>query len=515
MKTLHFRNTLKAFGITLLLLSTLTACSQGKNHANKKTRFTDQFSALQRDFNQHQASAYVKANLNAQPIQKKPLPPSATKVSLNNIKQQLATKKKRATGRIHGAIKHNGLFKPLVAIKQAQLKHNARLPQVLSYAIHHNLDIKSSLQNAQSNLEKYDQVGFLDDMLTQYASFTNDLSLSGSTQKHKKSVNRGFPFPGLLSLKGSIIDQAVNTSRLQLKQTVQDIITQTRIAYYELQFSQSKISISQQTIKLLQALKDELKDSYASNDTGNNAELSGILQTDIEIEKNRNILHIANISQQSSQAKLNALLNLPADFKLGKLSALSPVKLSANTKQLLNSATKHRIEILKLRSELKKMGQIIQLSKKRFYPDFDAGYSRFNSRGSKPGFSQKPKFKNTINNSYFANNDAYLTETKQKYKALQAKINALQTSTENELQQALLAYNSEKSQHRLYQNKVLPKAKATLDIARNLYETGESSFLDIMDAQEMILNYRLLSLKAIKGMNINAARVDRLVGRNF
>ncbi len=505
---------LSCFASCLLIVTSLSACSRGNTHSTKNPAFADQFSTLQRDFKQHQPSAYVKANLKAQAIDFKPQPANKQKLSITKITQQLATKKKRASFTIQSAINHNGLFKPLAGIKLAQLKKNARLPQVLSYAIHHNLDIKTSLQNARSNLEKYDQVSFLDDMLAQYASFSNDLSLSGSTQKHKKPVSRNFPFPGLLSLKGRIIDQAVNTSRLQLKQTVQDIITQTRIAYYELQFSQNNIRISQQTITLLQALKDQLKDNYASNDSGS-SELSSILQTDIEIAKNRNILQIARINQQSKQAKLNALLNLPADFKLGRLPALSPIKITANTKQLLNTAAKHRIEIVELRSELKKMEQIILLSEKRFYPDFDAGYSRFSSRGSKPGFKQKATFKNNINNAYFANNDAFLNETKQKYKTLQAKISALTTTTENELQQALLAYNSEKSQYSLYQKKVLPKAKATLDIARNLYETGESSFLDIMDAQEMILGYRLLALKAVKGMNINAAKVDRLLGTSL
>lgn len=495
--------------ISLSLL--LGACT-----ANTKNK-ADTLSLLQNDFNQRPYSAYVSANLKPQGKSRTASRQASKQAKqqtaqLQRVKYQLAGKQKQAAASINSVIKHNGLFKPKQGISEHALAKHAPLATVLSYAINNNLDIKTRLQDAKTNLAKYDQVGFLDDMLAQYSSFTNDLSLSGSTQKHKQAVSRGFPFPGLLSLKGSIIDQAVNTSRLQLKQTLQDVITQTRIAYYGLQFSQQETRISQQNIKLLKALKDELKSSYTSNDSGKSAELSGILQTDIEIEKNRNILQISKINQQSGQVKLNALLNLPSDFRLGKLQALTPVKLSTNTRMLINIARKNRVEITRLQSELKKMADIIQLSQKRFYPDFDAGYSRFNSRGSKPGFSQKPKFKNTINNGYFARNDAYLAETKQKYKALQTKIAALQTSTENELQQVLLSYNKEKSKHTLFQNTILPKAKATLDIDKNLYETGESSFLDILDAQEMILKYRLLSLKAIKGMNINAAKLDRLLG---
>jgi len=59
----------------------------------------------------------------------------------------------------------------------------------------------------------------------------------------------------------------------------------------------------------------------------------------------------------------------------------------------------------------------------------------------------------------------------------------------------------------------LPKAKASLDIARNRYETGETSYLDVIDAKMMILKYRLLSYKALKEMNVSAAKIARLVGK--
>jgi len=468
---------------------------------------------LQSDYNKHKYSSYVSDNLKAHPAIA-PEKLSTDDKKLKVFKRQLTSRKSQAGGRLNGVINQNGLYKPSRALQQQLarlgtkkkselwLKNHSSLNAVITLALKNNLDIKSSKEQAQASLAKYDQVAYLDDMLSQYAAFTKDIKLTGSTQKHKKLVSANFPFPGLLSLKSSIIDQSVEASRLALKQTVQDVITNTKIAYYQLQFAQQEIAITGQNIRLLKSLKEELQSNYSTN----TAELNGILQVDIEIANNRNKLQIIKDRKRAKQARLSAFLNLSPEFTLGKLDKLKAEKLSDNVERLIKTGKTHRVEIARLQTDLEKMKRIIQLSEKRFYPDFDAGYSRFQN----DKFTTRPKIKKS---NFFAKNDAYLTETREKYKALQSKIKALQNRTADDIQQEISNYHTQKRTRALYRNKVLPKAKTTLDIAKNLYETGESSYVEVINAQEMILNYRLKSIRALMGMNIGKAKLLRLTGR--
>ena len=499
----------------------LSACSQ-----------TGEMSRLKDEYKNYTHSTYVNDSLKAHPAkvvnsEKKPQT-AQNKKNLKAIQQQLAVKKSRSTAQIANTIKHNNLFTPTQGLQQQVaslkgqnadenwLKQHASLAAVLTLALKNNLDIQSRLQATKASLAKYDQVSFLDDTLAQYAAFTKDLAVPVGKKKHNKSVADGFPFAGLLGLKASIIDQTVASSRLQLKQTVQDTITETRIAYYELQAGKREVSIISSKIELLQSLKKQLKDSYSTSTT----ELSNILQVDIEIEKNRNKRQVTRNRIVAQQARLNALLNLSPTFTLGKTEKFRPVKFTHSAQALLETGKKQRVEIARLQSELKKMERIIKLSEKRFYPDFSAGYSRFQnqtstqtgSNASKATFSTRPSFKKR---NFFGTNDAYLNETKLKYKALQAKLNALKNKTEDDIQQTLSSYRTQKSNYYLYQSNVIPQSKNTLDIAKNMFETGDSSYLKVIEIQKMILDYRLLSLKAIKGMNINAARLSRLVGQPF
>ena len=493
--------------ITIIPFVLLSACSS-------TTTKPSTMSELQRDFNKHTYSSYVRDNLKAQSVAVAKAVPSINEKKLKAFKHQLASRKKTSFSRLNNVRNQNGLHTVSRGLQQQVsrlkskneqtqwLKNHSSLESVLALVIRNNVDIQSAQEQAQASLSKYDQVGFLDDMLSQYSAFTKDISLTGSTQKHKKSVASGFPFPGLLALKSSIIDQAVEASRLQVKQTTQDAITKAQIAYYELQFAQQEAVLIGQNIKLLKSLKEQLNDSYASNST----ELSGILQVDIEIANQRNKLQVAKDKQRAKTAKLSALLNFSPRFKLGRLDKLKAEKLSNNTAQLIKKAKVQRVEIARLQTDIEKMKRIIQLSEKRFYPDFDAGYSRFQN----DKFTTRPKIKK---NNFFAKNDAYLTETRQKVKALQSKIKALQNKTADEIQQAVSSYQTQKSTRALYQNKVLPKARTSLNIAKNLYETGETSFVDVIETQELIVNYKLKSLKALKDMNIYVAKVKRLVGQ--
>ena len=488
------KKSLKTTPLALAIL--LSACSQNTT-----------LSKLQSEYDNYEYSSYVSANLK-QEVNVRSIQPL-----LNNNLATISSRKKQSRAGLNGAISNNGLYQATPTTKQKLaavngrqvtenlLKKAASLDMVLALAIKNNLDIQSAQQQAQASLEKYDQVGFLDDMLSQYAAFTKDITLTGSNQKHKKSVSSNFPFPGLSALKSSIIDQSVESSRLQLKQTVQDVITQTRVAYHELQFAEQEIKLNQQNVRLLKSLKEELQNSYSSN-TG---KLSGILDVDIEIAASVNKLQIAKNKQQSQQARLNALLNLSPTYIIGKLDKMEAEKLSENVTGYIKSGQSRRVEIAILQSELEKMKRIIQLSEKRFYPDFDAGFSRFKD----DKFTANPKIKA---NNFFGKNDAYLTETRQKYKALQSKISALKNKTADDIQQAFSNYQTQQRTRGLYQNKVLPKAKSSLDIAKNLYETGETSYVKIIEVEKMILNYRLLSLNALKEMNVSKAKLMRFVG---
>ena len=233
------------------------------------------------------------------------------------------------------------------------------------------------------------------------------------------------------------------------------------------------------------------------------------MQVDIDIATSRNKLQISKDRFNSQQVRLNTLLNLSPDLKMGKLDKLKShnLALSSNAGTYIKQAQKNRIEIAILLSELEQMEKVIQLSQKRFYPDLDAGFSR-----TKNGqFSTKPKIKT---NKVLGKDNAYLTETREKVKALKSKIAALKTKTADDVQQLVSKHRIARKTHKLYQNTVIPKSTVSLEIANNMYETGETNYAKVIKVNKMIIKYRLESLKVLKNIVTNKALLERLVSND-
>ena len=470
----------------LLMFVFLAACSNNQS----------QTITLQSDFDTYKYSSYVTANIKPESVdleKDKTTNDDLNKQQIVLAKRQLSISKKKSTAKIANTVINNGLYKATKVGNDKNLASFASLDNVLTLALQNNLDIKSAKQKVTANLAKYDQVGFLEDTLNQYAAFTQT----------KKTAP--FPLPGLLNLKSSIIDQSVETARLRLKQKIQDTVTQTMLAYYELQFSDAEIILIKKEIGLFKSLKQELQNNYSSN-TG---DLADILQVDIDIAKSRNSLQTIRDKRQTHQARLNALLNVSPALVMKKLDRVDDknIKLSSKSKAYINQAQINRVEIEIMQSELAQMRKVIQLSQKRFYPDLDAGFSRFKNEK----FSTKVKIKSNI---VFGKDDSYLAETRTKMTALQSKIAALKTQTVADTQESFSKYQIANNKRSLYQNKVIPKAKVSLSIANNQYETGETNYVKVIKGQQMIVKYRLDSLTAIKELLINKAKLLRLVGKS-
>ena len=507
--------------------NTLRVAIRSDINTLKSTKNTLQ--QLQHDSDNYPYSHYIKSNLKApqsNTVQVSPYPTTRRKFTRRSNRQhQLPRRKNRSRTAIQAVILHNGLYTPTQATQQKTatlgsklstqlyLEQHSDLATVLALVLKHNLDIKTQQHKVLSRLAQYDQVQALDDMLAQYAAFTHDISLTGSRQQPNKPVNKSFPFPALTSLKASIIDQSIEIARLKLKQTVQNVLTQARTAYYELQYLQQEVDLTRQNARLLKLLQEELQNNYTTNSSG----LNEVLQVEIEREENRNSLLISKNKQLAQSARLNALLNLPTTFKLTRLDPLKPSKLPQSLQYLLTKAKDKRVEIALLRAELAKMQRIIRLSKKRFYPNLDAGYSRFQNRTLKQvgsnakqaTFTNRPQLKK---NNFFANNDAYLKETQLNANTLAAKIKALHLKTEDDLLQAYTQYQTQKNHYTLYHRKILPKATAVLTLAKSNFEAGEGGLAQIIDAQRLLLNYRLLASKAMAGMNLTLAKLKRIKG---
>lgn len=495
--------------------------------------YETEFSQLLNDYQNYSGSEYLKKNLS--PEKETTLFSGPTEMLHSNsrqefeqIQKELSFRKEKEMKAFEEVILKNGLFQPPKELwdklrnysgptdYENLIEEQYNLQTILTVALQKNRSIKKGYEKAKASLEKYNQVSNLDEILNQYSVFTKGLNIKTGKPKHMKSPSMNFPFPGMLSLKGNIVDKEIALAKLELENIVQNVITKIRKTYYETVYLNEAIGITEETIGLLKRLRGVINRIYTTGKTT----LNDVVKIQIEIDRRENDLLDLDEKKKTLQVTINTLLDISSVFQPQKIENSGPNILSYKIEGLIKEGLVNRNLLKKTVTKLERMQLIIEMAEKKFYPDFTSGYSFFqNSLLKQVGtdapsqtFSARPKIKG---GNWFGSNDAYIRETKIKYKALREKLEELKNNTIDEITRAINRYETADRDRQLYEIHLVPKAALTIEITEALYRTGKVDFLELIDSEARYLNYNLTLKRSIKTMNIEAANIKRLVGKGL
>ena len=79
----------------------------------------------------------------------------------------------------------------------------------------------------------------------------------------------------------------------------------------------------------------------------------------------------------------------------------------------------------------------------------------------------------------------------------------------------LFEYEDALRKTRLYRDGLVPKAEQSLNASYAAYQTGESDFLNVLDAQRQLLDFQLEYERARSNLAIRAAEIEMLIGREM
>ena len=485
------------------------------------------FRDLEREFAEYDGSDYFLENIRREE------PPSEEKrdvrafEELGRMKKVLAEKKARGIETMEDVILKNPLFRPEPEIwarirdmdtegMEGFLREDFSLENLLSVALRNNPDIKKAYREALATVERYDQVSNLDEILNQYAVFTKNLDITIGRPIHKKPLMLDFPFPGMLALKGDIVQRDVELAGIALERTVQDVITRVKETYYETIYLYHAVDITREVIGLLERLRKVINTVYVTGRTS----LNDVVKIQMEIDRISNDLTVLEENKKTMQTRLNKLLDISEDFMPADLHDLEPLILDYTKEALFRRGEEDRSEIKALNKELERMALLITLAEKRFYPDFTPGFTIFENRvlrqvgtyADQETFPSRPMIRGM---DWFGANDAYIRETRLRYQTLMERLRSLKNRTVDEINQALFRYENARRFKLLYEKKLVPRSRLTVDITEALYVTGRVDFMDLINSQELFLEYSLKLKEAIKEMNIEASRIERLIGSSI
>ena len=404
---------------------------------------------------------------------------------------------------------------------RARLAKSISLDALEILAFLRNPGIMSAQSRLRAAIESFNQVSNLDEILRQYTAFTEHLmtGIGPMKGKGKDSVKMKFPFPGVLSLKGQVVNQTVRATAQALEATRRDVITMSRKTFWNLLFVQEAQRITRETVDLLTHLESVATTRYEAGKTS----FQDVIKVRIKKATLAEELVTFQEKRKNLESKALELLNMPRDTMLGALKIRKMSDTVPSLAPLYALAVENRQELRRMRAMIGKMERMIEMAETMVLPPYtfhlslyeDEAVMQTGSSAMKPTFPVSLKSYQGVGlpkMPWYGKDDAYLRQTRQELAALKENLIKAETATVTKVRKAWFELDRAIREKILYKDTVLPLSQSALDVSTQGYEAGGVSFADVINAYSDWLKAGLTFARKQSDMGVSWAELARVVG---
>ena len=405
--------------------------------------------------------------------------------------------------------------------KTSVLSDKATLDEYVLYALSNSADVRSAFNLYKAALEKAPQVSVLPEPRLTYAYFIDSIETRVGPMQHRVGLSQPIPWFGKLSLKGEIANEEAKAAYYSFMLRKNKLVSDVIKAYYELAYLNEAKQITEATLELLKRWEQVLIQRYRSQ-TGTQADL---IKVQVELGKLEDKLKELKDFEDPLKAEFNSLLNRPVSSSISLKANILSNKLDKESQGLLNQSNESlknilkeqnpKIQLIKALIEASEKG--ISLAKKDYYPDFQVGadYTFVGRRAQAGDESGDDGIAAVLSLSIpinFSKYNAGLREAKFKQQAAQDNLTSSTYLLLADLTRNIFDISDSKRRIDLFGNTLIPKAEEALESTFTAFESGESSFLDLLDTERELLDFQLMLSRAQADFFIKSSELKALLG---
>jgi hypothetical protein len=379
--------------------------------------------------------------------------------------------------------------------------------------------IRSAENTFSASVESFSQVANLDEILRQYSAFTASIKTGVGPMKGQDPVKAKFPSPGMVSLKGQIVQNETEAAWHSLEAVRRDVITTARKSYWDLVFNRKAQKITADTVDLFEDLEAVATRRYEAGKTS----FQDVVKIQVKTKVLQEDLITLKEKQRSIESKLIALLNIPPTKTIGYPAAVGTEKKTPQVESLYPVAKSRRQEILIKQAQLKKMQNVLEMAETMVLPSYTLNYSVFDNQAinNVGSSSKKDSFQTSLSasrgaglplNVWYGTNDAYIREIRQQVLALKESLAKTKAETVNQVRERWFELDRARREKKLYQETVVSLSKSALDVSTSGYESGNVSFADVINSYDLWLSSHLMLEKKRSELFIAWAWLEQTIG---
>jgi outer membrane protein TolC len=391
------------------------------------------------------------------------------------------------------------------------------LADYVGYAALHNQDVVSAWQTWRAAMERAPQVSHLPDPQFSYVEQLESVETRVGPQERSFSLRQTIPWFGTLGLRRRVADERAAGERAGVTAAVLGVVYRVTKAYYDLVFLARATDITTAHLDLMTQWEEVARSRYATG----GAAYTDVIKAQVEIGKLGDRLAELHDRRRPLVATFNAVLDRPPDavvFIPNEASERDEIPTALDGGELRRRLAQSNPELIRLRHSAESFVYAEDLAGKQRLPDFTLGVNYVQTGDARmegvPDSGKDPIMASLAvsiplwQGSYAAAE----REAASQYLAVSARRSERRNLLQARLEGALFDYRDAVRKRDLYGDTLLPKGRQSLGATRAAYEVGEASFLDLVDAERVLLEFELAFAQARRDLAVNQADIEMLTG---
>ena len=396
----------------------------------------------------------------------------------------------------------------------ARLADDPTLPDYLQHAVANNAGLRSAFSRWKAALEQVPQSKALPNPRFTYAFYVEEVETRVGPQRQKFGFSQTFPWFGTLADRKDAASQAAAAAEQTFKATERQLFYRVKHAFYDYWYLAQKIAVTEEHAQLVTNLE---RVALARFKTGA-VPHSAVIQAQVERAKLDDRLRTLQALRGPIVARLNSELSRDGDLPLPWPRNLPELDTTFADDEVLQRLADGSPELRRLDHLVMKEAADADLAGKRYFPDITLGVDYVDTGDAlSPGVVDSGKDPVIAMMSvslplWYGKQRAAKREAKLRQSAAADDRDDAGRRLEADLRLALYQLRDAERKLDLYRTSLIPKVKQSLSVARQGFETGRTSFMALIDAQRLLLEFQLAHRRAEADRGQRLAEVEMIAG---
>jgi outer membrane protein, heavy metal efflux system len=379
------------------------------------------------------------------------------------------------------------------------LQTNARLSNFLHFAMLNQPEVEAAYFDWAASVRRITVERSLPDPRLTFQSDIADMVMSAMP-----GLMMDFPGPGKLKAAANVATAESDARYFQFESAILQTAFALKKAYYQLHFLDAKVDVNRQTLALVADLE---RLARTQNEVGK-VTLQDVLRA--QIEQDRLTTEIANLEDSHNPllAQFKAALGLTTEQPNPPVPAqFESTSLDLSAEQLFASALARNPRLKAMEAEVRRADASLRLAYKARVPDFNVGVE-VDAKASPVFVTPQLGVTLPIWRDKIA---AEIAGAQAGQRAAQARLSAEQIALAVEFAEKSFMFRESSRNLALLQERLLPKARQSVEVARAAYVSGQLDFLNLIDAQRTLLGFQLSEVESRTQRELALAELSLLI----